>query len=526
MIKSWTPVLAELTLLEHEVVAAARRGAWATRDGDRVEELALAEDPDLCVRAELIRELLMGRHGELDPRGVRVRGLRLVGLLDLDHVSAVAPLTLVSSALPDGLRCHRACLPEADLSRSWLSCLLAEGLRVQGNLLLEDVVVRGTGDDGAVRLVDAHVDGRLDFDGAYIDNHTGPALNADRVRIGAKLSMTGVTVRGAGEVGAVRLFGAHIGGQLDFARARIDNDSGPALSAEGLRTDGHLFLRDVNVHGAGESGAVRLLGAHVGGQAHLTGTRADNDSGPLLVLSEMQVERVLYLPAAVICPREQVDAGRRACADEARRIAVRGLVFTCLGHLSWQQWLHLVVHHTREYLPQPFQQLAAVERAAGHDDNARQVLITQQEDLRRRAPDAFGGRMARLRHRLWGWLGRYGYRAHRLVTALVVVLALTGAVAYAAGQVPTRAGHHAAERVTIAAGGSSGTRCSTAELVGLGIDRGLPLGTSGLRVRCDLDTSTRRGQVFTYVLWALQALLWALATLAVAAYTGLVRKPT
>jgi hypothetical protein len=35
------------------------------------------------------------------------------------------------------------------------------------------------------------------------------------------------------------------------------------------------------------------------------------------------------------------------------------------------------------------------------------------------------------------------------------------------------------------------------ELVGLGIDGGLPLGVTGLRTRCDLDTTTRRGQAFT-----------------------------
>ncbi|GHG30068.1 MULTISPECIES: hypothetical protein [Amycolatopsis] len=63
------------------------------------------------------------------------------------------------------------------------------------------------------------------------------------------------------------------------------------------------------------------------------------------------------------------------------------------------------------------------------------------------------------------------------------------------------------------------------ELAGLGVDHGLPLGATGLRTRCDLDTATGWGQTFTVILWALQGLLWSLATLAIAAYTGLVRKP-
>jgi hypothetical protein len=63
-------------------------------------------------------------------------------------------------------------------------------------------------------------------------------------------------------------------------------------------------------------------------------------------------------------------------------------------------------------------------------------------------------------------------------------------------------------------------------LVGLGLDRGLPLGPTGLRARCDLDTSSTAGQVFTVVLWVVQAAVWGLATLALAGYTGLIRKVT
>ncbi|MGV9365939.1 hypothetical protein [Amycolatopsis sp. NPDC003731] len=94
--------------------------------------------------------------------------------------------------------------------------------------------------------------------------------------------------------------------------------------------------------------------------------------------------------------------------------------------------------------------------------------------------------------------------------------------------VTTHPGHHAAERVPPATAKLTdpGTPCSPVELIGLGIDRGLPLGTTGIRIDCNLDTITGWGQTFTATLWAFQALLWGLATLATAAYTGLVRKST
>jgi len=71
---------------------------------------------------------------------------------------------------------------------------------------------------------------------------------------------------------------------------------------------------------------------------------------------------------------------------------------------------------------------------------------------------------------------------------------------------------------------SPGSSCSLVEQIGVGIDRGLPLGASGIRDRCDFDTTSHRGQLITAGTWVLQALVWALAILVVVGYTGLIRK--
>ncbi|MEO6086627.1 MAG: hypothetical protein ABIQ18_26290 [Umezawaea sp.] len=563
------------------MVEAARRGTWVEGVGRlSVEELAVAEDQGLWVRAQLIRELLLGRHGELDPHGVRVRKVRVVGLLDLDHVTTTVPLYLHACAISERITCHDARLRELSLIQSTMTGLHANGLRVDGCLFLRGVTVRGSGETGAVRLSGAHVGGSADFDKAEVVNNSGPGLHADNLRVDGDLLLRGVTVRGSGEAGAVRLLDAHVSGRADLSKAEVVNDSGPGLGADNLHVDNDLFLRGATVRGSGEYGAVRLLGAHVGGSAdsdkaeivndsgpglHADRLRVDgglflhgatvrgsgddgavslhgahiggqisvkdaqvvNTSGPLLELTEAHVAKALVFPVSVVCSHSGVGARRRRCAAGARQISVQRLEFARLQGLSWQQWLHLLVHHTPDYAPQPFQQLAAVERAAGHDANAREILITQQNELLRRTPEALGGWWGQWRHRLWGWLGRYGYRAQRLVVALAVILTLAGATAYLAGQVPTRPDHHAAERVRPATAppDAGGTACSTVELVGLGLDRGLPVGTTGLRARCDLDTATKRGQAFTVLLWVLQAALWALATLTVAAYTGMIRKP-
>ena len=47
---------------------------------------------------------------------------------------------------------------------------------------------------------------------------------------------------------------------------------------------------------------------------------------------------------------------------------------------------------------------------------------------------------------------------------------------------------------------------------------------TGIENRCDLDTISSTGQLFTAAMWLVQAMMWGLATLAVAGYTGLIRK--
>ncbi|MEV6440642.1 hypothetical protein [Amycolatopsis sp. NPDC051716] len=484
--------LTNLTELEHQVINSARCGEiFKPAITMTVDELAVTDDPDLRIRADLLRELLRGLHGHLDPRGIRIVGVRVVGELDLDRIIAGTGLDLNQCALPD-------------------------------------VIITGTGEFGPIRLLNARIGGQLELIRITITNTTGTALAADGLRTDSDLLMHDATITGTGELGAIRLAGARIGGQLELDQVTITNTTGPALLADGLRTESHLLMRNATITGTGELGAIRLAGAQIGGQAVLQVSRLDDSSGPLLALQEAQITEVLVFPLAVVCSAGRQGMNRRGCPNSDRTITAQGLTYPMLGEISWRQWLHLLVHHTPAYWPQPFQQLAATERAAGHDNNAREVLITQQDELRRRTPHALGNQLARSRHALWGRLGRYGYRAHRLVTALAVILTLAATLSLLAGHVTTHPGHHAAERVPPAPAkpADPGTPCSPVELVGLGIDRGLPLGTTGIRTHCDLDTTTGWGQTFTATLWALQALLWGLATLAIAAYTGLVRKPT
>ena len=155
----------------------------------------------------------------------------------------------------------------------------------------------GAGDDGAVRLAGAHIGGQLRATGRAWQR-LRPRPDADGLQVGQDMFLRGgFTATGAGESGAVRLAGAHIGGQLDCDGASLRNDSGPALNANGLQVDQACSSAAGSPPPAPASGAVRLAGARIGGQLDCTGASLRNDSGPALHANSLQVGQAMLLPA-------------------------------------------------------------------------------------------------------------------------------------------------------------------------------------------------------------------------------------
>jgi hypothetical protein len=89
--------LGDLTCRERELVEAVNAGHVLECSQLSTEQLSATGDPKHIIRAELLRELLLTRCDKpLDPRGVRVRGARITGVLDLTHVQTAVGIELRS----------------------------------------------------------------------------------------------------------------------------------------------------------------------------------------------------------------------------------------------------------------------------------------------------------------------------------------------------------------------------------------------------------------------------------------------
>jgi hypothetical protein len=112
---------------------------------------------------------------------------------------------------------------------------------------------------------------------------------------------------------------------------------------------------------------VRLLADRIGGQLDCTGGRTRHgDAGLDLDLNECQVDQLLL--------------GR----GFAGRLAARGFRYGGIPDGpsvdDWLGWFR-DPGPGLSYDAQPYQQLAAAHHAAGHETDARRILIAQQHDL-------------------------------------------------------------------------------------------------------------------------------------------------
>jgi hypothetical protein len=227
--------------------------------------------PERTIRSTVIRNILLGRlAADSDPHGVRLRGARIEGTLDLEYLTSTIAIELTECLLTDGVIARSANLPAVTLRRCWLEHpsqppLVADRLTTP-LLVLTRSKVAAHCEVAGVCLEGGHL-GQFKADGAILDNDVGPALYAIWLSVDRDVFLIRASVTGTGRNGAVCLVGAHIGGQLDFTGARVTNETGPALIADNLKVDNNVYLRGgFTATGAGEPGTVRLLGAHIGGQ--------------------------------------------------------------------------------------------------------------------------------------------------------------------------------------------------------------------------------------------------------------------
>jgi len=184
----------------------------------------------------------------------------------------------------------------------------------------------------------------------------------------------------------VRLVGAEIGGNLECTGGHFSNPEGDALSAERIKVGDHVFLSN----GFRGKGRISLAVATVSGGLVWTG--ADSPRDVIMDLRGAHIGMLWDDPKSWPAKGKLLLDGlvyERIHADAPTKAQTR------------IEWLKL----QPSFLPQPYEQLATVLRDAGHEEEARKILIQKQKD--RATVLSRGGRIL---HRFFGLTVGYGYQ--------------------------------------------------------------------------------------------------------------------
>ena len=280
----------DLTQAEQSLVEKAAAGAerdYSIGDAEQDDPAQGASwDATRTVRAEVLRRLCLGLEPKwpVDPRGVRIRGAKIAGDLDLDSATIAFPLEIVRCYVAGAFVLRDARSKRLVFSGSWLSKgLKAPGVTVEGDVYLS----HGFSAKGEVRLPAADIGGNLDCSNGTFRNPDGHALFADGMTVKG-----GVFLReGFNAKGQVRLLGAEIGGALDCTKGSFENQDGPAISADRMIVKGGVFLREAFT----ATGEVRLLGADIGGNLDCSNGTFRNPDGHALFADGMTVKGGVFL---------------------------------------------------------------------------------------------------------------------------------------------------------------------------------------------------------------------------------------
>ena len=410
---------------------------------------------DRDVRAEVIAALLLGIQDPVAGRAaaLRLRGARVTGVLDLRSVDITAAVSLHQCEF-DEIVTLAGTIPGVGFHDCRLRGIDARGARIDGSLSLHSSRI-----DGALVLSGASVNGELDLRCMELISRDGVAISARRLTVAGNLLACDLSAEGR-----LDLAGAAIAGTLDFSRSCVRDRTGQAVAAERISVGDHLDFT-----GFSSLGQVMLRGGRIDGQVLFGGAQLVNPGRYALHASALTVGDSVFLwrgftvDGEIVLRRTRVNGALvfeptgpivlDASGLTADSISVRvddphtaavdlrltrtrklsgdtehwpgksrldGLLYETLDpHLPAEKRLAWLRRDEDGYVPQPYEQLAAVYRQIGHDIDARHVLLAKQR-LRRNTLSPIG--------RIWGyiqdWMVGYGYQPARALTWLLTLLCI------------------------------------------------------------------------------------------------------
>ncbi|ROO83346.1 hypothetical protein EDD29_0848 [Actinocorallia herbida] len=277
-----------------EGLTEAERRLWACYPDGATVDLT-RQDGDREIRARVISALLLGAC-EAEPGrspGVRLRGARITGRLELRAATAGCPLVLSECVLDEApqfmesttrtVRFVRCRMPGLGLARLHLDGLLSlrgsiidgevrlDHARIEGEIHMSGAVLGGGPEKTALYGEGLRVSGMANFDRGFAAKGS---VRLTHARFGGRLNFTDASVEAAGQWAALLVDNSQIEGPFTLSGAEMRNPGGVAVSAGGITAHGSVWMNN----GFRAEGEVRFIGATLRGHLTLNNARLDRAS--------------------------------------------------------------------------------------------------------------------------------------------------------------------------------------------------------------------------------------------------------
>ncbi len=222
------------------------------------------------------------------PPRLALESARIVGDLDLSHVSYSHPLRFDNCFVEGTLNLASAKLSQISLTNTHLN-----GLEFGGAVIDGDARFTGLQVTGEVEGIGAHITGDLFLRDASLQasDEGLAALALDGARVGRAIQAQNIRV-----AGQFRAIGIRVGGQLTLSGAQLEEVGGTALLLDGAEIDFGLFAND----GFRAAGSVRAIGARIGRYAAFDGARVASVGDDALALDRSTIAGLLDLNGATL----------------------------------------------------------------------------------------------------------------------------------------------------------------------------------------------------------------------------------
>jgi hypothetical protein len=319
-------------------------------------------EEDFEIRASLIRQLLSASQPDviLHEKGLRLRGAKITGTLDLQGVDCSHDITIAECLFEKPINLVNAKMRGLHLNGSHCAGIVADHAVFSGSVFLR----AGFQSTKEIALPGAAISGDLQICDAKLSSETGYSIFAASCHVDGSVYLGDYPF----DEGETEL---HSNGAINFASAVVGKDffvRNCAMSAKGLM-DHNTTPRDTTYRG--ERPVLSLLRAKVGG---VFGCRECQISGGFVDLSGASVRRLNDDPisetnryVSKLDGFEYEDFSQEA--DISVPMRLKWLENRPVGY---------------EFATQPFEQFARVLTKMGHRDDARAVLL-RKEHLQRKA---------------------------------------------------------------------------------------------------------------------------------------------